>query len=53
MLHRRCLTMPLVLNILGFWIYQGFEYVFGSEGSEYVYGFQNATVLNIPGFEIC
>ena len=38
------LNMPRVLTILGFWIYQG---------SEYVSGLQYVKVLNAPGFEIC
>ena len=37
-------NMPWVLNMLGFWIYQGFEYV---SRSEY------ARALNIQGFLIC
>ena len=36
--HVRVLKMPLVLNMPGFWIYQGSEY---------------ARVLNNPGFRIC
>ena len=38
------LSMPLVLNILGFWI---------ARDSEYVSGFECTRVLNIPEFWVC